>query len=99
MGMVNHMERGEGKEMNNYQWKSDITKLLRILRASLAVKRKSGWSREVSAGFIKEDIGAVSLEEKYISIMNTEGDYYCVKVNQLNLRETEELIKFLEGGG
>ena len=85
-------------------WKSDITYMLQQLRNSRALKVKAGWSREGGAGFIMEDIRGVHLNpDKTITILTggeneTEKTWLplTVSVGQLNLRETEEVIKYLE---
>jgi len=70
-------------------------------------KIKHNWSRDIGAGFIKEDIEDVMLRsDGSIAIMFTWnkpspkafalGNYQNFKVSELNLRETEEAIKFLE---
>lgn len=37
-------------------YKSEETQMLKALRMSRALKEKAGWSREIGAGFIAEDI-------------------------------------------
>ncbi|MGQ9642111.1 MAG: hypothetical protein ACUVUF_08370 [Candidatus Bathycorpusculaceae bacterium] len=68
------------------------------------MKVKAGWSRNVAAGFIMEDVRDVHLNaDKSLTIMvagenETEKAWlkWTVKTADLNLRETEELIKYLE---
>jgi hypothetical protein len=68
------------------------------------LKVKAGWSREGGAGFIMEDIREVRLNaDRTLTIMiggenETEKTWlkWTVKTADLNLRETEELIKYLE---
>jgi len=80
-----------------YRWKSEKTRLLRILRASRAEKIRQGWSRASGAGFIFEDIESVKLnEDKTITIKFGWGHVQDFKAGDLNLRETEELIEWLE---
>jgi hypothetical protein len=80
-----------------YRWKSEKTRLLRILRASRAEKIRRGWSRASGAGFISEDIESVKLNEgKTITIRFGSGHMQDFKASDLNLREIEELIKWLE---
>jgi hypothetical protein len=78
--------------------------MLQQLRNSRTLKVKAGWSREGGAGFIMEDIRGVRLNpDKTITILTgaeneTERTWLhqTVSVGQLNLRETEEVIKYLE---
>jgi len=79
-----------------YQWKSSYTHTLRQLRNSKALKEKAGWSRNVGAGFIKEDITDIHVNpDKTITII-TPAMKWTVKIGDLNLRETEEAIEWLE---
>ena len=87
-------------------FKSPITKALKVLRMSSAFKRKNGWSREVGAGFIKEDIMEAKIVElphpEMIGLtingfeITTQGFKTTILVRELNLRETEELLKWFE---
>lgn len=80
-----------------YDWKDADSKMLRMLRNSKTLKEKYGWSRNVGAGFVKRDVtDATLLTEKRIRL-EFPGWNQTVKTGDLNLRETEELIKFLEG--
>ena len=77
------------------------TMLLKILRMSRFMKIKKGWSREIGAGFIKEDIKRIGLDhtdkgKSIITIAYAGDSYIAVEPKELNLRETEEAIKFLE---
>lgn len=82
--------------MAKYQWRSDKTKMLRALRNSKTLKEKFGWSRKIGAGFIAEDITDVVLNaDKSITVI-TEAFNLTQKPGEFNLRETEELIKWLE---
>ena len=57
------------KKMSNYNWKDETVKMLRMLRNSKTLKVKNKWSRKVGAGFIKDDIEEVRLnEDKTITI-------------------------------
>jgi hypothetical protein len=65
------------------------------------MKRKSGWSGEGS-GFVAEDVQGVEYGGRgaggnIIIIHLRWGYHYKPSPAELNLRETEELIKFLEG--
>lgn len=82
-----------------YDWKSDSTKLLRMLRMSLAMKRKKGWSRDTGCGFIAEDVKDVRLNvDKTVNIVFHWSDDRASKFSMwsLNLRETEELLRYTE---
>jgi len=84
---------------SKYDWKSYKTKLLRQLRMSKHRKIKSGWSREMGAGFIKEDINFIKPNlDEMIVISYCKPPFFLITTPfGLNLRETEEAIKFLEG--
>ncbi len=82
--------------MTKYNWKNDKTKLLRMLRNSKTKKEKNGWTRASGAGFIKEDIIAVKLGPDKTIIIMTESFTQTGKTGDFNLRETEEMIRFLE---
>ena len=81
-----------------YNWKSEKSNILRVLRASRAVKIKIGRSRCIGAGFICEDISRIVLTGKRRFTIDFNWPYsQSFKSSELNLRETEEAIKFLEG--
>jgi len=82
--------------MTKYEWKNETTKMLRMLRNSRALKIKHGWSRNVSAGFIKEDIEHLYLEPDRKITVITHAFTLTQTTHAFNLRETEELIKYLE---
>lgn len=82
--------------MPEYNWKNDTTKLLRILRASKKVKEKNKWSKKVGAGFIFDDIENVQLHGDKSFTLSFAGVTQVLRANELNLRETNELILFLE---
>lgn len=78
--------------------KQALGRLNKILKNSQNVKIKSGWSREGGAGFIKEDLRdvGVCLATNEILIEFLGGmNPMTVKSKDLNLRETEELLKFI----
>lgn len=83
--------------MAKYRWRSEQTKMLRMLRASQANKIKHNWSREAGAGFIVDDIQKMELIklDKEILMLFSWGKQ-SFRAVELNLRETEEAIKFLE---
>lgn len=79
-----------------YEWKNEATRLLKMLRMSEKRKEQHGWSRNVSAGFIAEDIKEVILNEDKTITVITEAFTLTQKPIEYNLRETQELIKWLE---
>lgn len=83
-------------EKITYNYQSEKTELLKALRNSRTLKIKAGWSREVGAGFIKEDIAEISKDGKNIKITLLNNYTMEVETKDLNLRETEEAITFLE---
>jgi len=84
-----------------YKWSSEKAKLLKRVRMSGVAKLKNGWSREVGAGFIKDDLKMV-----YVTPSNRLGlrfqwnqsheNDFITELKDLNLRETEELLVFLK---
>lgn len=76
-------------------YKSEETQMLKALRMSRALKEKAGWSREMGAGFIAEDITEMKIVGKDIHFTFGWGEQ-TIAIKDLNLRETEESIKFLE---
>jgi hypothetical protein len=82
--------------MAKYNFKSPDVALLRRLRNSFAVKKKSGYSRLVSAGFIADDLKDIYQDISGEIIVSTEAFNQRMWIKDLNLRETEEAIKFVE---
>ena len=84
-----------------YKFKSEDTKILKVLRMSRKFKIKDNWSRKVGAGFLAEEIESITLGAKvYVYNLNfrfKDGHNQTISVRELNLRETEEAIKFIEG--
>ena len=80
-----------------YDWKNTDSKMLRMLRNSKTLKIKNGWSRNVGAGFVDADLTDATLLTENRILIEFPGWNQKVKTGDLNLRETEELIKFLEG--
>lgn len=95
------------------EYKSRYTYLLKMARQSLAIKKKAGWSRDIGAGWTKEDIvdlrpiakggggicptcGQRIPEEATASftLVDHVGEY-TMTMKDLNLRETEEVVKWL----
>lgn len=76
-------------------YKSEETQMLKALRMSRALKEKAGWSRNIGAGFIAEDITKMRMDNKDIHFTFGYGEQTII-IKDLNLRETEEAIKFLE---
>lgn len=78
------------------KFRSERTELLKILRASRTAKKKAGWSRLVGSGFVDEDIESIKKVTKHVLKFKFKfGHTQNIKVNELNLRETEEAINFL----
>lgn len=78
--------------------KTENSVLLKMLHMSLISKRKAGWSREVGAGFVAEDLDHVHVNwqsKTTIHIHLKFGDCIEIALKDLNLREVEELIKFV----
>lgn len=82
--------------MTGYNWKGDKTKLLRMLRNSKTLKEKNGWTRRAGAGFVKDDLDSVELGPDKTITVKAEAFTMTGKTGDFNLRETEEMISFLE---
>jgi hypothetical protein len=54
-------------------YKSEETHMLKALRMSRALKEKAGWSREIGAGFIAEDMTEMKLGWARTSISYSAG--------------------------
>lgn len=92
--------------MTKYVYTSEQTRQIKALKASIRAKIAAGWGREDGAGFIAEDIRSILLErpnkkypsrviitmksafKKFMTLDQGIGDY--------NLRETEELLRFVQ---
>jgi len=82
--------------MTDYNLKDDETKLLRILINSKTLKEKNGWSREMGTWFLKDDLDRIELGPGNTITIVSEAFSMTGKTGEFNLRETEEMIKFLE---
>ncbi len=81
---------------NNY---TERSKLLKVLRMSLTRKTKNRWSKNIGAGFIRDDIKSVTLSHKkhtWNIFFIFEWGEQLIPVQDLNRRETQETISFLE---
>lgn len=79
-----------------YKFQSEDTALLNRLKKSMAVKKKYGYNRDVSAGFVAEDLQAIYQDISGQIIIVTEAFRQPMPIKELNLRETEEAMKFVE---
>jgi hypothetical protein len=79
-----------------YNFQSSETALLKRLKNSLAVKQKSGYSREVGAGFVAEDLRDIYQDISGEIIVSTEAFNQRMHIRDINLRETEEAIRFVQ---
>jgi hypothetical protein len=68
---------------------------LKPLIMSRRYKIKHGWSKDMGAGFIYDDIKDIELLWDKRLIVKTEAFEQKLKVNDLNLRETEEALVWL----
>jgi len=87
--------------MKSPVWHSPWTKMIKGLKHSLAMKRNRGWSRKIGAGFICEDVASVrevpsDSERMKYEIALKDGTRMETHAEELNLRETEELLAFVE---
>ena len=77
-----------------YRFKSETSLLLRIFRMSLIAKKKAGWERS-GAGFLHEEIISISIKKKGLILLITTTTNQELFIEELNVRETEECIKWL----
>lgn len=81
--------------MANYQYKSPMTQLQKALKHSLSAKKKAGHSRNVSAGFICEDIEDIKLNPYTHEIMvRTPSFTQRGRAIDFNIREVGEMVKW-----
>ncbi|MBN2014815.1 MAG: hypothetical protein JW778_06510 [Candidatus Altiarchaeota archaeon] len=69
------------------------------LRESAALKRKSGESEAIGCGFIPKELEDVFLDEDGDVVVVAKKYVIKQDIKFFNLRETEELIRFLEKRG
>jgi len=79
-----------------YQFQSEETALLNRLKKSAAVKIKHGYNRDISAGFVSDDLEAIYQDISGDIIIVTQSFRQRMPIRGLNLRETEEAMKFVE---
>jgi len=79
-----------------YNYQSSETSLLKRLKNSLKLKQKYGYNRDVSAGFIADDIRDIFQDISGEIIVSTPSFNQRMKIRELNLRETEEAIRFVQ---
>ena len=76
-------------------------RLQKILKNSLRMKKRFNWSRETGAGFIQADIIDVDVDDSnilYLTLYDAQAPHHLVcTVQDLNLRETEELLNWVKG--
>ena len=77
-----------------YRFKSETSLLLRIFRMSLIAKIKAGW-QDSGAGFLHEEIINIELKKKGLVILTTVHARQELFIEEFNLKETREVIKFL----
>jgi len=94
--------------MTKYDFKNKYTHMLKKARTSFTNKKKAGWSRNVSAGFLKEEIRNITMHGKGVKIFYgtpLPKDKLVLidkgfiaqydNINEINLRELEEMILWL----
>jgi hypothetical protein len=79
-----------------YRYRNDYTKILRKLISSFTAKKRHGWKREIGCGFLAEEIESIKIISKKLLLFNFNFDRKQeIEIPELNLRETEEAIKFI----
>lgn len=81
-----------------YERRYGYVRLGAALKDSVSMKRRSGWSDRVSVGFIMEDITDVTVDktDDRIITIKTPAFEMWITLPELNLRETEELLRYIE---
>ena len=74
-----------------------ITQFVGAVRTRIASRQRALWSRFIGAGFTAEDIGGCWPEAnmRFLSLKYG-GDWRQTNIDDLNLRELDELLKYLE---
>lgn len=74
-----------------------VFQFLGAVKTRIASRQKAAWSRFIGAGFIAEDIERCWPDWNMDSFtLHYSGNMGLMKLSQLNLRELEELQKYLE---
>lgn len=81
-----------------------ITAMKKALKLSINAKTKANWSKDVGAGFLKEEIlrmGCDYVPETKTFLLNVMfqediNNYIIQPLSEFNLNETKELLKWLE---
>lgn len=66
-------------------YKSEETHMLKALRMSRALKEKAGWSRQIGAGFIAEDMTELKLVGKDIHFTFGSSGIRNARYSRMNL--------------
>jgi hypothetical protein len=80
----------------SYKFQSMETALLNRLKKSMAVKLKSGYNIKVSPGFIAPDLQAIYQDISGDIVVVTQAYHQRMPIKELNIRETQEAIAFVE---
>jgi hypothetical protein len=76
---------------------TNYAKLLADVTSLIKIREGEGWSRQIGAGFIKEDIQKIhSLLGEKIVLVKTGDEQGTFWMENLNLRELDELAKWLK---
>lgn len=89
----------DDKKESNYSYMNDSVHILRKLRNSRGARKQKGvWNVDVGSGFIKDDLSSVSLENNgcITFLLGSFGKLMSVDICDLNCREVQEAIDFLE---
>ena len=83
--------------LTTYEWESPLTHLKRAFGVSITMKTKKRWSRDAGAGFIAEEIKSIYYSKVTgYNIVTPDQHLQMDKLADLNLRETEECLKWIE---
>jgi hypothetical protein len=77
-------------------FKDDDTYILTALKHSRSVKIKSHWSRVTGTGWLAEEILSITKLDDHAIAIRTKAFVLNGQTSELNLRETEECLKFME---
>lgn len=84
---------------SKYQWKSEKSRMLRVFRMSRTAKERAEWTRNIGAGFILDDIQNIVEKDGAFFVFSQDGLICSGKPIDFNLRETDEIIKYLTYNG
>lgn len=77
------------------KYRTPYSRMIGALKNSAIKKHNAGWSRQIGSGFVEEDILDIQYRTDGLRFKFTWGSQ-TIKIGDLNLRETEEALKWTE---